>query len=72
MEYDRENRPRLGHVVCILRRNGHRVVANHGDGATLEQLASWIKEPIGRSGTVWPSPDVEGQNLFTFPVGSRL
>lgn len=72
MEYDRENRPRLGHVVCILRQNGHRVIANHGDGATLEQLALWDREPIGRSGTVWPSPDVEGKNLFVFPVGSRL
>ena len=72
MEYDRENRPRLGHVVCRLIRDGHRTIANHGDTATLEQLASWVKEPIGRRGIVWASPYVPGQNLFSFPAGSRL
>lgn len=66
VEYDQENRLRLGHIVCRLTRNGNRVVANHADLATLNQLASWEEEPIGRSGVIQPSSDIIGQNLFSF------
>ncbi|KAJ5823879.1 hypothetical protein N7447_006219 [Penicillium robsamsonii] len=52
VEYDRENHPRLGHIVCRLMNNGHRIIANHGDIPTLEQLSSWDTEPIGRVGFV--------------------
>ncbi|KAF4763769.1 hypothetical protein HAV15_000994 [Penicillium sp. str.  len=66
VEFDRENRPRLGHIVCRLKSNGHRVIANHGDITTLEQLSSWTEEPIGRIGFVRQSLTTTGQNLFVF------
>lgn len=72
MEYERENKPRLGHIVCRLKSNGHRVIANHGDLATLEQLVSWVQEPIGRAGYVHRSSVVDKQNLFSFTKPSKL
>ncbi|OJJ55381.1 hypothetical protein ASPSYDRAFT_1158981 [Aspergillus sydowii CBS 593.65] len=65
VEYDRQNNPRLGHVVCRLKGTDSRVLANHGDHSTLQQLASGTEEPIGRGGFVWQS-ERPGQNLFSF------
>lgn len=65
VEYDRQNNPRLGHVVCRLKGTDSRVLANHGDHSTLQQLASGTEEPIGRGGFVWQS-EKPGQNLFSF------
>ncbi|KAL2699355.1 hypothetical protein AAEP93_009330 [Penicillium crustosum] len=66
VEYDRENHPKLGHIVCRLKSNGHRLIANHGDIPTLEQLSSWTEEPIGRIGFLRRSLTTAGQNLFFF------
>ncbi|CRL29836.1 Thiolase-like [Penicillium camemberti] len=66
VEYDRENRPQLGHVVCRLKSNGHRLIANHGDIITLEELSSWTEEPIGRIGFVRRSSTTTDHNLFVF------
>ncbi|KAJ5515023.1 hypothetical protein N7463_004575 [Penicillium fimorum] len=69
VEYNRENQPKLGHIVCRLKRNGHRIIANHGDLTTLEQLSSWTEEPIGRTGFVTRSSPMTDQNLFVFRKG---
>lgn len=72
VEYNRQNNPILGHIVCRLKQNGHRVIANHADDDTLKELSSWTEEPIGRSGYVRPSEFTAGQNLFTFKKEYRL
>ncbi|KAL3486066.1 hypothetical protein BJX62DRAFT_242307 [Aspergillus germanicus] len=69
VEYDRQNNPRLGHIVCRLKTTGARVVANHGDSSTLEQLAGCSEEQIGRVGAVGPGSR-PGQNLFYFRTSS--
>jgi hypothetical protein len=58
-----------GHVVGRLK-NGHRVLANEGDEATLVQLASGIKEQVGRMGFVRNAED--GRNLFLFRKVEKL
>lgn len=72
MEYDRQNEPKLGHVVCRLLNSNHRVIANHADDMTLQQLASRTEEPIGRLGYVEMSKFVPGQNLFSFVRKHKL
>lgn len=71
VEFDRKNKPLRGHVVGRLKDNGHRFIANHGDESTLQQLASFSREPIGRSGMVKQDPEKKGRNLFSF-TESRL
>lgn len=71
VEFDRKNKPLRGHVVGRLKSNGHRFIANHGDDSTLQQLASFSKEPIGRSGVVKLDTKVKGRNLFSL-TESRL
>ncbi|CAI7670733.1 unnamed protein product [Penicillium viridicatum] len=66
VEYDRENHPQLGHIVCRLKSNEHRLIANHGDITTLEELSSWTEEPIGRTGFVRRSSTTTDQNVFVF------
>jgi hypothetical protein len=61
--------PIRGYIVGTLQ-SGHRFVANHGDGNTLEQLSSQTKEQIGRHG--WVKTDSNGKNLFVFDHGTRL
>ena len=63
VEFNRDGSPLRGHIVGRLK-NGHRVLANEGDEATLVQLASGIKEQVGRKGFV--RNDNDGRNLFTF------
>lgn len=70
VDFGRDGRPALGHVVGRLKRSGHRFLANHGDEQTLKQLASWSREPIGRWGVVKRSED--GRNLFFFEQSSSL
>ncbi|KAL4897843.1 hypothetical protein BDV59DRAFT_208470 [Aspergillus ambiguus] len=72
VEYDRQNNPKLGHIICRLKSNHCRVVANHADDKTLERLASRREEPIGRYGYVWTSETVPGQNLFSFDRKIKL
>ncbi|KAI7356542.1 hypothetical protein KC354_g10399 [Hortaea werneckii] len=52
LEYTRTNgnRPHRGHIVGRLKSTGARFLANHADEQTLAELASWEREPIGRSG----------------------
>ena len=47
-----------------------RFVANAGSTRTLEQLASQVKEPIGRVG--WVQTDGNGRNLFHFDNSANL
>ena len=71
VEFNRDGTPLRGFVVGRLKRNGHRLIANHGDEATLQQLSSWVKEPIGRSG--WVERDGGGKrNLFRFEKRWKL
>jgi hypothetical protein len=63
VEFNRDGSPLRGHVVGRLK-NGHRVLANEGDEGTLVQLASGIKEQVGRKGFV--RNDKDGRNLFMF------
>lgn len=70
MDFDREGRPKLAHVVGRLVENGKRVVANHGNDQTLALLASGTREPIGKAGTV--SKGSGGRNLFSLHQASLL
>lgn len=72
VDFDRQNKPLRGHVVGRLSKNGQRFIANHGDDATLQQLASFTKEPIGRKGFVKQDPEKRGHNLFVFTDAGRL
>ena len=63
VEFNRDGSPLRGHIVGRLK-NGHRVLANEGDEATLVQLASGVKEQVGRKGFV--RNDKDGRNLFVF------
>lgn len=72
VDFDRQNKPLRGHIVGRLCENGHRFIANHGDDATLQQLASFTKEPVGRSGHVKQDPGKQGHNLFVFADAARL
>ncbi|KAK5076677.1 hypothetical protein LTS08_005848 [Lithohypha guttulata] len=72
VEFDRTNNPLRGHVVGRLKSNGHRFLANHGNEATLQQLASFSKEPIGRGGIVKQDSEQKGRNLFSFSDEPRL
>ncbi|TID23093.1 acetyl-CoA acetyltransferas-like protein [Venturia nashicola] len=73
VDFNRDNTPRLGHIVGRLKSTGARFLANHGDEETLRQLASSTKEPIGRSG--WVRIDKEGpdgHNFFSFEKTVKL
>lgn len=55
--------------------SNHRFLANHGDEATLNRLASRSEEPIGKIGIVMPdSAGEKGQrrNLFYLDSNARL
>jgi Thiolase-like protein type 1 additional C-terminal domain len=71
VEFNRDATPLRGHLVGRLKRDGHRFIANHGDASTLQQLSSWSKEPIGRSGRVEKEKGT-GRNLFTFEKREKL
>lgn len=70
VDFKRDNTPQLGHVIGRLK-DGRRFIANHGDAVTLQQLASTVKEPIGRKG--WVRRDEDGKrNLFSFESRAGL
>ena len=69
MEFQRDGSPLRGYVVGRLN-GGERFVANHGDESTLVQLASSVKEQVGR--VVWVKVGEDGRNLFVFERGVRL
>ena len=58
----------MGLIVGRLK-TGERFLANHGDEATLEALASRSVEHIGRAGTVRKDDD---KNLFSFDAKTKL
>jgi len=62
--------PERGYIVGRLKQNGHRFLANHGDENALMQLASRVREPIGRRGFVVTGED--GRNLFSFEKSMKL
>ena len=61
IKHDRGNWPHLGHIVCRLKKNGHRSIVNHGDIATLEYLASCIEGMTRPRGFLWLSFSVTRQ-----------
>lgn len=61
-----------GYIVGRVKDNGHRFIANPGDDSSLQQLASRVKEPIGRTGRVRRDAQVKGRNLFTFDSSEKL
>ncbi|SMY28528.1 unnamed protein product [Zymoseptoria tritici ST99CH_1A5] len=67
VEYSRDNKSTKGFVIGRMGSDGRRFVANSGDAETLERLASWEVEPIGKRG--WVRCDGK-RNLFTF--GKKL
>lgn len=69
MEFQRDGTPGQGFVVGKLK-SGERFIANHGDESTLAQLASGVKEQVGRAG--WVKAGENGRNLFSFDGGVRL
>jgi hypothetical protein len=70
VDFDRDGSLLRGYIVGRLKKNGHRFLANHGDESTLKQLASNVKEPIGRSG--WVKTGEDGRNLFIFEKSGKL
>ncbi|KAF2763700.1 hypothetical protein EJ03DRAFT_58393 [Teratosphaeria nubilosa] len=64
VEFGKDGKPKMGHVVGRLNGDGKRFLANHGDEKTLRELSNWEVEPIGRRGRVCVGED--GRNLFTF------
>lgn len=75
VEFGRDGRPTLAHIVGRLSGSNHRFLANHGDEETLNRLASRSEEPIGKTGRVVPdSAGKKGQrrNLFYLDSNARL
>ncbi|KAF2850822.1 acetyl-CoA acetyltransferas-like protein [Plenodomus tracheiphilus IPT5] len=72
VEFGRDGRPLRGHIVGRLKSDGKRFLANHGDEATLRQMASGVEEIVGKSGLVWQDEEKEGRGLFSFDKPSRL
>ncbi|KAG4415106.1 hypothetical protein IFR04_011743 [Cadophora malorum] len=70
VQFERDGTPNLAYVVGRLKSNGHRLLANHADDSTLQQLSSCSKEPIGRSG--WVRTAEDGRNLFSLFQGEKL
>ena len=70
VDFERNGKPVLGHVVGKLICNGKRFLANHANEKTLMDLCSSTTEPIGRKGNVKAGEN--GRNLFTFEYGALL
>ena len=64
VDFAKDGKPLLGHVVGRLIHSGKRFLANHGSEKTLMELASKTREPIGRLGTVKVGD--AGKNIFCF------
>ncbi|PGH23689.1 hypothetical protein AJ80_02295 [Polytolypa hystricis UAMH7299] len=71
VDFNRDGSPSLGHIIGRLKSNGRRFIANAKDAATLQQLCSETKEPIGKSG--WVTHNAEGAiNIFKIDSSGRL
>lgn len=72
VEFKRDGSPLRGHVVGRLKSNNKRFLANHGDEATLRQMAGGKGEIVGRSGWVWQDGEKKGRGLFSFDKPAKL
>ena len=72
MEFNRNGSPLRGYVVGRLKDNGKRFLANHGDEATLRQMASGVSEMVGKSGWVQPDSRKKGRGLFTLNKVAKI
>ena len=70
VDFGRDGKPALGHVVGRLMNSGKRFIANHGDRWTLTELSSETREPIGRIGSVKSGED--GRNIFSLERKGKL
>ncbi|KAM5457833.1 hypothetical protein McanCB49686_002548 [Microsporum canis] len=72
VEFNRDGSPMCAYIIGLLKNNGHRFIANHADGLTLDELSNPITEPIGRTGYVTKDPDEAGRNLFSLRSPNKL
>jgi hypothetical protein len=72
VEFKRDGSPLRGHVIGRLKSSGKRFLANHGDEATLRQMAAGKGEIVGRSGWVWQDGEKKGRGLFSFDKPAKL
>lgn len=72
VEFNRDGSPLRGHVVGRLKNDGKRFLANHGDDATLRQMAEGAGEIVGKTGWVWQDKETKGRGLFAFDRPARL
>jgi hypothetical protein len=72
VEFNRDGNPLRGHVVGRLKSDDKRFLANHGDEATLKQMASGVGEIVGKSGRVWQDKRRKGRGLFVFDKPAKL
>ena len=70
VDFGRDGKPVLGHVVGRLTSGGKRFIANHGNEWTLMELVSETQEPIGRIGIV--NKGEGGRNVFMFERVGKL
>ncbi|EAT88063.1 hypothetical protein HBI56_095060 [Parastagonospora nodorum] len=72
VEFNRDGSPGRGHIVGRLKSNNKRFLANHGDEATLRQMAGGQAEIVGKSGWVWQDEKKKGRGLFAFDKPAKL
>jgi hypothetical protein len=72
VEFHRDGSPLRGHVVGRLKSSDKRFLANHGDEATLRQMAHGVSEIVGRSGWVWQDGKKKGRGVFAFDKPAKL
>jgi len=72
VDYGRDGRPVLCHVVGRMKRNGARFLANHGDERALKALCEQQEEVVGRAVYVRRSKDGKRNEVFVDSLVSRL
>lgn len=72
VEFKRDGSPLRGYIVGRLRSNDKRFLANHGDEATLRQMASGTVEIVGKTGWIWQDTSKKGRGLFVFDKPAKL
>ncbi|GAB7340058.1 hypothetical protein MBLNU457_6554t1 [Dothideomycetes sp. NU457] len=72
VDYARDGRPVLGHVVGRMKRNGARFLANHGDQRALQALCELREEVVGRAVYVRRAKDGKRNEVFVDSLVSRL
>ena len=72
VDYGRDGRAVLGHIVGRMKRNGRRFLANHGDERALKALCDVSEEVVGRAVYVRRSKDGKRNEVFVDSLVSRL